>query len=109
MAIRIVFFSDTHLGFDYPVRGVRKTRGVRKAGERRRRGADFFDNFERVLRYARGFTSCRTAQCVVWSGKAERSAALSPNTVRSPASKWCLPAAHGPAAFATTQASPYRN
>ena len=41
---RIVFFADTHLGFDFP---------VRPRIERRRRGPDFFDNFHRVLDYAR--------------------------------------------------------
>ncbi len=40
--VRVVFFSDTHLGFDYPLRG-RSTR--------RRRGRDFFDNYQRVLDY----------------------------------------------------------
>jgi DNA repair exonuclease SbcCD nuclease subunit len=42
--IRIVFFSDTHLGFDHP---------IRPRVERRRRGEDFFDNFCRPLDYAR--------------------------------------------------------
>jgi len=41
---RILFFADTHLGFDYP---------VRPRIERRRRGPDFFANFHRVLDYAR--------------------------------------------------------
>jgi len=41
--VRIVFFADTHLGFDYP---------LRPRVERRRRGQDFFDNFGRVLDYA---------------------------------------------------------
>jgi len=41
---RIVFFADTHLGFDYP---------VKPRIERRRRGPDFFANFHRVLDYAR--------------------------------------------------------
>jgi len=41
--IRIILFSDTHLGFDYP---------VRPRVERRRRGQDFFDNYHRVLSYA---------------------------------------------------------
>ena len=41
---RIVFFADTHLGFDYP---------VKPRVERRRRGPDFFENFRRVLEYAR--------------------------------------------------------
>ena len=44
MSIRIVFFSDTHLGFDYP---------LRPRSERPRRGPDFFANFERVLDHAR--------------------------------------------------------
>jgi DNA repair exonuclease SbcCD nuclease subunit len=38
--IRIRFFADTHLGFDYPIK-PRITR--------RRRGQDFFDNFQFVL------------------------------------------------------------
>jgi exonuclease SbcD len=42
--VRIVFFADTHLGFDYP---------VKPRVERRRRGADFFANFRQVLAYAR--------------------------------------------------------
>ena len=41
---RIVFFADTHLGFDFP---------VKPRVDRRRRGPDFFDNFHRVLEYAR--------------------------------------------------------
>ena len=41
--MKILFFSDTHLGFDYPIR----PRIVR-----RRRGQDFFNNFERVLKYS---------------------------------------------------------
>jgi exonuclease SbcD len=41
---RIVFLADTHLGFDYP---------VKPRIERRRRGPDFFANFQRVLDYAR--------------------------------------------------------
>ncbi|MBI4317016.1 MAG: DNA repair exonuclease [Chloroflexi bacterium] len=41
--LRIVFFADTHLGFDYP---------IRPRVDRRRRGEDFFANFHRVLRYA---------------------------------------------------------
>lgn len=39
-AARIVFLADTHLGFDMPVR-PRVTR--------RRRGPDFFENYQRVL------------------------------------------------------------
>lgn len=41
--MRIVFFADTHLGFDYP---------VKPRVERRRRGPDFFANFRRVLAHA---------------------------------------------------------
>jgi len=41
--VRIIFFSDTHLGFDYPIRPRVK---------RRRRGAEFFDNYNRVLAHA---------------------------------------------------------
>jgi len=41
---RIVFFADTHLGFDYPIKPRVK---------RRRRGPDFFANFHRILDYAR--------------------------------------------------------
>jgi exonuclease SbcD len=43
-SVRIVFFADTHLGFDFP---------VKPRVERRRRGPDFFDNFHRVLDYAK--------------------------------------------------------
>ncbi len=42
--IRILLCADTHLGFDEP---------IRPRVERRRRGADFFDNFQRVLDDAR--------------------------------------------------------
>jgi DNA repair exonuclease SbcCD nuclease subunit len=42
--INIVFFSDTHLGFDFPLRPRVK---------KRRRGEDFFRNFESVLSYAK--------------------------------------------------------
>lgn len=41
--ISIIFFSDTHLGFDYPLR----TRVIKE-----RRGEDFFKNFEAVLLYS---------------------------------------------------------
>ena len=44
MSIRVIFFSDTHLGFDYP---------LRPRAERPRRGPDFFANFQRVLDHAR--------------------------------------------------------
>jgi DNA repair exonuclease SbcCD nuclease subunit len=42
--VRVLFVSDTHLGFDWPAR----PRVVR-----RRRGDDFFQNFERALETAR--------------------------------------------------------
>jgi DNA repair exonuclease SbcCD nuclease subunit len=42
--IRFVFLADTHLGFDFP---------IRPRIDRRRRGEDFFNNFYRVLKYAR--------------------------------------------------------
>jgi DNA repair protein SbcD/Mre11 len=41
--LKIVFFADTHLGVDYP---------IKPKIERRRRGDDFFDNYKRVLDYA---------------------------------------------------------
>jgi DNA repair exonuclease SbcCD nuclease subunit len=41
--INIIFFSDTHLGFDYP---------LRPRVNKRRRGEDFFRNFQIVLSYA---------------------------------------------------------
>jgi exonuclease SbcD len=41
--MRIVFFSDTHLGLDMP---------ARPRVEKRRRGEDFFANVERVLAFA---------------------------------------------------------
>ncbi|MDP7534845.1 MAG: metallophosphoesterase, partial [SAR202 cluster bacterium] len=41
--IRIVLLADTHLGYDFP---------VRPRVERRRRGPDFFDKFQRVLDHA---------------------------------------------------------
>ena len=40
---KIIFLSDTHLGFDYPIRPKK---------EKRRRGIDFFNNFDKVLDYA---------------------------------------------------------
>jgi DNA repair exonuclease SbcCD nuclease subunit len=40
---KIIFLSDTHLGFDYPIRPKK---------EKRRRGIDFFNNFDKVLEYA---------------------------------------------------------
>jgi len=44
MSIRVVFCSDTHLGFDYP---------IRPRVDKPRRGPDFFANFQRVLDHAR--------------------------------------------------------
>jgi len=41
--IKILLFADTHLGFDYP---------IRPRIERRRRGYDFFSNFDIILQYA---------------------------------------------------------
>ncbi|GAB4167673.1 MAG: hypothetical protein Kow00108_00200 [Calditrichia bacterium] len=41
--IRIIFFSDTHLGFDYP---------IHPRVDKLRRGGDFFDRFLKVLAYA---------------------------------------------------------
>lgn len=43
LKIRLIFFSDTHLGFDYP---------LKPRVERRRRGQEFFDNYAMVLSYA---------------------------------------------------------
>lgn len=41
--VRLLLLADTHLGFDFP---------FRPRVERRRRGHDFFENFERALRPA---------------------------------------------------------
>lgn len=41
--LKIVFFADTHLGVDYP---------INPKVERRRRGEDFFANYQKVLSYA---------------------------------------------------------
>jgi len=41
--VRIIFLADSHLGFDYP---------IRPRVHRRRRGHDFFGNFEKVLSHA---------------------------------------------------------
>lgn len=43
--ITILFFADTHLGFDFP---------MRPRVEKNRRGMDFFNNYERILETARG-------------------------------------------------------
>ena len=51
MTIRVVFFSDTHLGFDLPVR--RRAHDSRSGPRRPIRGPDFFSNFHYVLDYAR--------------------------------------------------------
>ena len=42
--IKIIFLADTHLGFDFPLRPKK---------EKRRRGIDFFNNFDEVLAYAK--------------------------------------------------------
>lgn len=41
--LKIVFFADTHLGVDFP---------INPRVDRRRRGEDFFDNYQKVLDYA---------------------------------------------------------
>ncbi|MGC9366807.1 MAG: metallophosphoesterase family protein [bacterium] len=41
--VKILFFSDTHLGFDYPLRNI---------NERVSRGEDFFRNFQYILEFA---------------------------------------------------------
>ncbi len=41
--IRLIFFADTHLGFDFP---------IRPKIDIRRRGSDFFENFHAVLKFA---------------------------------------------------------
>ena len=48
MVARILFFSDTHLGFDYPVRTSGRSS--------RRRGGQFFENFESALEH--GASNC---------------------------------------------------
>lgn len=42
--VKIIFFADSHLGFDYPLKPQK---------EKRRRGMDFFDNFDFILDYAK--------------------------------------------------------
>jgi DNA repair exonuclease SbcCD nuclease subunit len=42
--MKIIFLSDTHLGFDYP---------IRPRSARKRRGASFYNNFDTVLQYAK--------------------------------------------------------
>jgi exonuclease SbcD len=42
--IKILFFGDSHLGYDLP---------LRPRIQRRRRGEDFFSNYQRILDYAR--------------------------------------------------------
>ena len=42
--VKIVFFADSHLGFDFPLRPKK---------EKRRRGIDFFTNFDLILDYAK--------------------------------------------------------
>jgi DNA repair exonuclease SbcCD nuclease subunit len=41
--LKIIFFADSHLGFDFPLRPRLKIR---------RRGPDFFKNFDKILAYA---------------------------------------------------------
>jgi DNA repair exonuclease SbcCD nuclease subunit len=41
--LKILFFSDTHLGFDYP---------IKPRVQKRRRGFDFFKNFRDILQKA---------------------------------------------------------
>jgi len=41
--VKILFFADTHLGFDFPLRPRLKIR---------RRGQDFFNNFHKIMTYA---------------------------------------------------------
>lgn len=53
--MKILFLSDTHLGFDFPFRPRIK---------RRRRGVDFFSNFERALQKAYN----REVDCVIHGG-----------------------------------------
>ena len=53
--VRILFFADTHLGFDYP---------LRPRIERRRRGEDFFANYHHVLETARK----ERVDCVIHGG-----------------------------------------
>jgi DNA repair protein SbcD/Mre11 len=43
MPFRFIFYSDTHLGFDFPLTNRSK---------RTRRGIDFFNNFHRIYQYA---------------------------------------------------------
>ncbi len=42
--LKVIFLADTHLGFDFPLRPKKK---------KRRRGIDFFNNFDYILDYAK--------------------------------------------------------
>jgi len=42
--VKIIFLADTHLGFDFPMKPKK---------EKRRRGMDFFNNFDEILAYAK--------------------------------------------------------
>ncbi|PLX19352.1 MAG: hypothetical protein C0599_11010 [Salinivirgaceae bacterium] len=42
--LKIIFLADTHLGFDFPLKPKK---------EKRRRGIDFFNNFDKILEYAK--------------------------------------------------------
>lgn len=53
--ISLIFFADTHLGFDFP---------LHPRVEKEHRGPDFFRNYERVLDYARE----RNADLVIHGG-----------------------------------------
>src|SRR5687767_3223042 len=57
--MRIVFLSDTHLGFDLP---------ARPRVEKRRRGEDFFANVDRVLDFAAGDATGTRADLVLHGG-----------------------------------------
>lgn len=53
--VKIIFFADSHLGFDFPLRPKK---------EKRRRGTDFFVNFDAVLDY----TKIQKADLVIHGG-----------------------------------------
>ena len=42
--VKIIFFADSHLGFDTPLKPKK---------EKRRRGTDFLNNFDYILDYAK--------------------------------------------------------
>ena len=55
--LEFLFFADTHLGFDLP---------ARPRIERRRRGPDFFANFERALAPALAGEKNRSKRMKAW-------------------------------------------